>query len=648
MTESHSTRQPQDAPRLFRVPDLVEDTGPGTPVSLVKDRVPAVPEGAELVEVEPGEVIEGTVVGAARVRTLLAVRVRPVTGNARSWGAPVAKSGRHLGYGVLGISRGLRRSWRWVTAEELAQHIATKPELLVKERARRRNIALWVGGGTAAVVLYLLWLSAYLVALVALVILAGASVVEQQLRRAQAADAGRKSASRNPGAKVVRRAVAAAKLGRFDDIRVIGPVTRDQNIAWTVVVELPPGGTYTATAKRHGELAGALGVGVSQLAIDPVKGHNGRVTLWCADSDPLGGKSLPSSLVARTDPFDVYAEKVLVGYDIRARPIGFSLLERSLLVGGEPGAGKSVGLNNVLCSVALDPRVPMWLVDGKGGADLSDYEDIATRFLAEPDPRALLGIISDAQDDMSDRYAVLKRLGEKKLTGEIAEEMGFHQAFFHIDELQFFMASKLGDEIVDALWDLVSRGRAAGWSVSAATQRPAAEVVPTRLRDILSIRWALSCTTPQASDTILGQGYAARGFNAQLIDIEEQKGGGYLKGGATPLLMRTGMLTDPQISALCRRAYKLRAAAGTLPQSDARPGVRLLKTVLGAFGEADRIATADLLAYLAGDLVYATWDATRLADELRPYGVRPGDRWIDGDNKRGYLRADVLRALDRA
>lgn len=576
---------------------------------------------------------------------------RKVTKTARVTAVPVAKyGGAHAGYGMLGLGRAVGALWQWTTAAELSQHLATRPEVVTGERERRRKVVAWTAAGSAAVVVYLAYLSVYLVGLVLLVVLFGASVVERRLRRSDAGeDAGRKSIGQHPSSKAVRGAVAAAKLGRADDIRVIGPVARDQGNAWSAVVELPPGGTYTAAAKRQGELAGALGVGVSQLAIDPVRGHNGRVTLWCADADPLSGTSLPSSLVGRTEPFDVYTERVLVGYDIRARPIGFSLLERSLLIGGEPGSGKSVGSNNVLCSVSLDPRMPMWLVDGKGGADLSDYEDIAARFLAEPDPHGLLAIVSDAQDDMSDRYAALKRLGEKKLTGEIADELGFHQAFLHIDELQFFMASKLGDEITDALWDLVSRGRAAGWTVSAATQRPAAEVVPSKLRDILSIRWALSCTTPQASDTILGQGYASRGFNAQTIDIEEQRGGGYLKVGATPVLMRTGMLTDNQIRAAARRAYALREQAGTLPQSDARPAVRLLKAILTVCGDDEKISTERLLEALTTQhLMMATWDATRLADELRPLGVRPADQWIDGRNQRGYRRSDVQRALDRA
>lgn len=79
------------------------------------------------------EVVEGKVVAAPEARPLGAVRVRPVAGTvavtARRWSAPVARSGVHLGYGLLGVGRASRRVWRWVTAAEYDTHLATRPDL---------------------------------------------------------------------------------------------------------------------------------------------------------------------------------------------------------------------------------------------------------------------------------------------------------------------------------------------------------------------------------------------------------------------------------------------------------------------------------------------------------------------------------------
>jgi S-DNA-T family DNA segregation ATPase FtsK/SpoIIIE len=295
----------------------------------------------------------------------------------------------------------------------------------------------------------------------------------------------------------------------------------------------------------------------------------------------------------------------------------------------------------------LDPHVRLWLADGKG-VDLLDYEDIAEQFMARPDPAALVALLTEAIEEMEDRYAVMGRHRAKKITAEVAAELGIHPLLLHIDELAFFTRSKLGDEIVELLRDFVSRGRAALMMLSAATQRPSRDVVHPDLRDLMSIRMAMRCTTPESSDMTLGRGWAGQGFSAATFDPSQRGAALLLSEGSAPVRMRTGMLSDNQVTALAKRAYRLREAAGTLPKSDARPAVRLLKMVLGGFGDADRVATADLLAYLSGDLVYSAWDASALADALRPLGVRPGDQWIGGQNLRGYRRVDVMRALDRA
>ena len=73
-----------------------------------------------------------------------------------------------------------------------------------------------------------------------------------------------------------------------------------------------------------------------------------------------------------------------------------------------------------------------------------------------------------------------------------------------MDELALFCAR--GDKKACAQFstlteDLVARGRAAGYIVVAATQRPSHDIIPTSLRDLFAFRWAMRCSTPQASDT---------------------------------------------------------------------------------------------------------------------------------------------------
>ena len=95
--------------------------------------------------------------------------------------------------------------------------------------------------------------------------------------------------------------------------------------------------------------------------------------------------------------------------------------------------------------------------------------------------------------------------------------------------------------------------------VCAATQKPGADVVPSALRDLFGFRLALRCTTPQASDTILGQGWASAGADASTIP-GAQRGVGYLLAeGERPVRIRGFYLDDDAIAAI---AIAGRGAAG--------------------------------------------------------------------------------------
>src|SRR5207247_1824909 len=104
------------------------------------------------------------------------------------------------------------------------------------------------------------------------------------------------------------------------------------------------------------------------------------------------------------------------------------------------------------------------------------------------------------------------------------------------DELAFYLSlpDKLErQEFTELMRDLVARGRAAGVIVCAATQKPGSDVVPSALRDLFGFRLALRCNTPQASDTILGEGWATLGHSAASI-APGQRGVGLLLAEDAP------------------------------------------------------------------------------------------------------------------
>lgn len=547
----------------------------------------------------------------------------------------VTIAGRSLLYSVTGTSRGAVRLWRWVRADEYREHLAAKPELVEKVRHRRRRTLAW-GTGTTTVGLAagtVAWSPTPWLAGSALLVTASAS---EWWRRRPTGDDGPAIARGRMGSRAVREAFAAAKLGTA---RVVGPVARDGD-AWACVVELPPGVPASKAVRRRAEVASAFGVDFVQVAMDPVTGHAGRVALMVFDSDPYTGQAPAHPLLAHTGPWNLWTAPVPVGTDARRRPVGFSLAERSLLIGGEPGGGKSVAANNVLAAAALDPHCELWLANGKGSADLMDWEPLAVRSDPEAEPGVYLEMIRDLAAEMDRRYALLRRLGERKLTAEVADGEGLPMVLFHADELAFYVAADKA--IGEALRDLVARGRAAGIVTSVATQRPSADVVPTSLRDLLSVRLALRCTTPQASDTILGQGWAGRGHNAAMISAEQRGLGVLLAEGTEPVMVRGHYLTDTQVSAIAKRARALRAEAGTLPVLDTDPRRVLLARILDVAGDRDKVASAELV-----DRLDDVPDAETLAARLRPLGLTPGALWIDSKTLQGYRTMLVREALDR-
>jgi hypothetical protein len=88
-------------------------------------------------------------------------------------------------------------------------------------------------------------------------------------------------------------------------------------------------------------------------------------------------------------------------------------------------------------------------------------------------------------------------------------------------------------------------------------------VVPTYLRDLFGFRWALRCSTPEASDTILGRGWASQGHSAAQIDPTARGVGLLLQEGGVPVRLRSCYLNDLDLAELARRAEALRSTTRT-------------------------------------------------------------------------------------
>lgn len=229
-----------------------------------------------------------------------------------------------------------------------------------------------------------------------------------------------------------------------------------------------------------------------------------------------------------------------------------------ILLAGEPGAGKSVGLTNIVAHGALSySDCRLILIDG-ALVELGAWRSCADTFVG-PDMDAAIAVLEEQQHVIDERCQVLLDTGRKKIVR--ADGVPVHLVV--IDELAYFTATvgtkQQREKFIIALRDGVARGRKAAVRYVVATQRPSYDIVPTSLRDLLGYRWAFRCATEDSSDVVLGKGWVKRGYNAADIDTESRGVGLLLaEGRRVPNRVKAAYLDDAQVAALARRAALLR------------------------------------------------------------------------------------------
>ncbi len=268
------------------------------------------------------------------------------------------------------------------------------------------------------------------------------------------------------------------------------------------------------------------------------------------DLTPVAPASPAEVLLSVFDP-------MFIGIDEFGHPVRLSMIFRNILVGAEPGGGKSNLLNLITAHAALDPSCRLCLLDGKQ-VELGQWEDCADVFIG-PDLDHAIVTLRRLQIVMNNRYAYLRLRFRRKVRPRDA----FGTILVTVDEIAYFSATagdKKTQELFSALLrDLVARGRAVGIMVAAATQRPSSDIIPTSLRDLFAWRFAGRCTTDVSSDIVLGHGWAARGWTANQISPTNPGVGLLIGEGGVPALVKAAYLSDENCHAIASYASGLRA-----------------------------------------------------------------------------------------
>jgi DNA segregation ATPase FtsK/SpoIIIE, S-DNA-T family len=252
-------------------------------------------------------------------------------------------------------------------------------------------------------------------------------------------------------------------------------------------------------------------------------------------------------------------DPVYVGIDEFGQPVHIPMIYRNILIGAEPGGGKSNLINNLVAYAALCADCRLVLIDGKQ-VELGQWEQVADVFVG-PDVARAITTLRRLQSVMDNRYTFLRNKGRRKIArgDEVAPIL------VAIDEIAYFSATvgdrKTQETFSATLRDLVARGRAVGIMVVAATQRPSSDIIPTSLRDLFAWRFAGRCTTDVSSDIVLGHGWASRGWTANEIDPGNPGAGLLIAEGGMPQRVKTAYLSDEDCARIAAHAFVLRAEA---------------------------------------------------------------------------------------
>ncbi|ROP33506.1 FtsK/SpoIIIE domain-containing protein [Couchioplanes caeruleus] len=270
-------------------------------------------------------------------------------------------------------------------------------------------------------------------------------------------------------------------------------------------------------------------------------------------------------------PLSIF-DPVPIGIDEFGMPVLIRLIWRNLLIGGEPGAGKSALLNVLVAYAALCANCRLILLDGKQ-VELGQWRKCADAFVGPNIVQALV-LLTKLQKMMDNRYAFLLDCERRKVVEKIqtlspvtGEIIWVPDAFLPyvvaIDEIAYYSAT-IGDkrqreEFAALLRDLVARGRAVGIIVIAATQRPSSDIIPTSLRDLFAWRFAGRCTNDSSSDIVLGHGWAQKNWSANSISPNNPGAGLLIAEGGSPQLVKTAYLDDRTCAAIAAYAADMRA-----------------------------------------------------------------------------------------
>jgi len=192
---------------------------------------------------------------------------------------------------------------------------------------------------------------------------------------------------------------------------------------------------------------------------------------------------------------------------------------RHLLVAGTNGSGKSVFINSAIMTLCMRARpdlLQLWLIDLKGGIELTYYKDLPHvpegRFIYELED--IQPALADLHEELDRRERLFKDKAHNiaewnRRSTRRADKLPYLVIVVdEFAEISMGLKGKTREQALTHLKRLLQKGRACGIHFILATQSPTKEVMDTLVRANVPARMALNCTTTTDSIIVVGNGDA--------------------------------------------------------------------------------------------------------------------------------------------
>ncbi len=255
-------------------------------------------------------------------------------------------------------------------------------------------------------------------------------------------------------------------------------------------------------------LADDLALGLKAPSVRVVGSIPGKAALGIEVPNPVR-KNVYIREILGTSLFQKGVSKLTLGLgmDVIGNPVTADLARMPhLLIAGTTGAGKSVGINTIICSILLKStpeEVRLLMIDPKR-VELTCYEGIP--HLLHPvvvEPNMASRALQWAVKEMERRYTLMEQQRVKSFVSfnETSEEK-LPLIVIIIDELADLMmvASK---EVEGSVARLAQMARAAGMHLILATQRPSVDVLTGLIKANFPTRMSFKVSSKIDSRTIL-------------------------------------------------------------------------------------------------------------------------------------------------